>query len=377
MNRWQMFARFIGRAVWFRKVPSVVAILAIVLGTGVIGGLVNLYYDMNQKMGKEFRAYGANLLIYPADGKTGMSPETLDEVAEKLPKAKLVGSAPVQYGLVYVNKHPLVLAGTWFDQMRAVSPYWNVDGHWIEERDNATEAMVGTAIAKKYDLKPGEPFVFKAGENGRDVKVTVAGIVTTGGKEDNQLFVSAKLGRLVTGQTGTNIVLVSLMDKGESLEQTAAALQSAVPGIVAKPLKQMAQSEEKLLEKIEKLTYLVAVVIFITTVLAIMTTMISMVMQRRKEVALKKALGASDGKLIAEFLAEGVLFGIVGCTLGIVLAYYLAQLIGQSVFQSDIAFRFVIVPWAYLGALAVVGLGFSVPVKRIMEVEPAIVLKGE
>lgn len=70
-----MFWRLISRAVWFRKLPSIVAVLAIMLGTGVIGGLVHVYYDMNQKMGKEFRTYGANLLLYPSISATPMTPK--------------------------------------------------------------------------------------------------------------------------------------------------------------------------------------------------------------------------------------------------------------------------------------------------------------
>ncbi len=377
MQNWRMFQRLVGRAVWFRKLPSIVAVLAIMLGTGVIGGLVNIYYDMNQKMGKEFRTYGANLIIYPLVATEPLSPQILDRMAGQIPRDKLMGMAPMQYDIAYIEKDPIVLVGTWFDQIRQVNPYWNVEGNWISQRDQVNEAMVGTAVAKKYDLNPGSELELKPGPNQASVKLKVAGIVTTGGKEDNQVFVSDKLANQLMHKQHYDIALISLLSKGDELEKEAGKLQTEVPSISAKPIKQMAESEAKMVGKIEKLVYLVSVVIFITTILTIMTTMVSMVMERRKEVGLKKALGASHTKLITEFLMEGLLLGVVGSSFGLALSYYLAQLIGRSVFHSEITFRLMIIPWAYLGALLVIAIAFVIPVRKIMEVEPAIVLKGE
>lgn len=375
-QKWRMFSKMIGRAVWFRKLPTIVAVLAIVLGVGVIGGLVNLYYDMSQQMSKEFRAYGANVLVYPAN-QPSIGQPTIQQFTRQIPQDILYGIAPMQFTLVNVDEKPLALVGTWFDQIKKVSPYWQVEGAWIDERDNVNDAMVGVAVARKWDLKPGSQLEIQDPQSNKQIKVRVSGMVTTGGKEDNQIFVSLALAQTLTGRADADVVLVSLMEKGSALEQTAKELQTEIPGLVVKPLKQMGQSEAKLLDKIRKLIYVVSIIIFVTTVLTIMTTMMSMVMERRKEVGLKKALGVSDRKLIGEFLAEGALFCLAGSTIGIFLAYYLAQVIGQSVFSSAIAFRPVIIPWSYLGSLLMISISFILPVKRMMEVEPAIVLKGE
>jgi putative ABC transport system permease protein len=93
-------------------------------------------------------------------------------------------------------------------------------------------------------------------------------------------------------------------------------------------------------------------------------------------VGLKKALGASDKLLFFEFLTEGVVISIIGSSFGIIAAFYIAQLIGKSVFHADIAFQVMIIPWTYLLALIIVAISFYFPVRRIMEVQPAIVLKG-
>lgn len=377
MKKWQMFARLIGRAIRFRKLPSVVAVLTVALGVGIVGGLVNVYDDSSRKMSRQFRAYGANLLIYPVDGQTRIGADTLERLARELPAAKLAGMAPVQYGIVYAENKPLVLAGTRFAGMRGVSPYWQVEGEWIDDGSEAAEAMVGSEIAEKFGLKPGSDLTVTSETAGEAVALRVKGIVATGGKEDNQIFVAAAWAGKLTGSDRPDIVLVSLQESGDALLRQAAALESRIPAIAAKPLKQMAQSEAKLVDKIRKLIFLVSAVIFVTTVLTVTTTMISMVMERRREIGLKKALGASDGRLVGEFLAEGVTLGMAGAGIGVLLAHVIAQVIGRAVFAAEIAFNGMIAPGACLGTLAVIGFAFIVPVGRIMEVEPATVLKGE
>lgn len=363
------------RALLYRKVATIVSLLAIVLGTSIIGGLVNLYYDINEKMSKEFRAYGANVLIYPSDQTSKLEMDKVNQITSKIPKSKMVGIAPLQYSVVQMNEKPVVLAGTWLDQMEKVSPYWSVDGNWINDRKNIKESMVGINIAKKYDIKPGS-VIELFDQNKRGMKISVKGVVTSGGKEDNQIFVNTDLAEKISQKKLTDIILLSLLEKGSNLEKKAGDLQATIPEIKVKPIKQMGQSEEKMLRKIQDLIRLIGIIIFVITILTVSMTMISMINERRKEVGLKKALGASDKLLLLEFLIEGVFISIIGSTFGIIAAFYIAQLIGKSVFHADIAFQFMIIPWTYLLALLIVAISFFFPVRRIMEVQPAIVLKG-
>lgn len=372
----QLFLKIIIRAVWHRKFRSLVAVLAILLGTGVVGSLVNVYKDMNQKLTREFRVYGANLLLYPTDRNAKLDIKTVKEVSNDLPKDQVIGYAPTLYHVVNLENKPIVLVGTWMDQIKKVSPYWNVEGGFITDRENVSEAMVGIAVAQKYDLKLNQPIKIKA-DTGQEWVFRIKGIMTTGGAEDNQIFVNMKLVNRMFGENKADIVLVNLLEKGASLETTAAKLQQQVNHVAAKPIKQMATSEEKLLQKMKSLIYFVSVIIFVSTLLTVSTTMMSMMIERRKEVGLKKALGASDRKVLVEFVVEGGVIAIFGSTLGLILAYYLAQGIGESVFHSRITFQGDLIPWTYICSLVVIGIAFLLPMKKVMEVDPAIVLKGE
>lgn len=375
MHKFKLFSRLVTRALLYRKLPTTVALLAIILGTSIIGGLVNLYYDINEKMGKEFRAYGANILISPAS-QSEIEIEKVNEISSEIQRNVLVGIAPLQYSVVQLDEKPLVLVGTWLDQMQQVSPYWSVTGGWITDRSSVKEAMVGINIAKKYDLKAGSIIKF-TNSNKKEFSLRVKGIVSSGGKEDNQIFANMGLVKEVTNRQSSDIVLLSLLSKESSdLKKEANILQSSISDIKVSPIKQMEQSEEKMLIKIQKLIRLIGIIIFVITILTVTTTMISMINERRKEVGLKKALGASNRLLFLEFLAEGMIISIVGSTFGVVAAYYIAQLIGLSVFHEAIAFQNMIVPWTYFLSLIIVAISFFIPVRKIMKVDPAIVLKG-
>ncbi|MDR6999496.1 ABC transporter permease [Neobacillus niacini] len=375
MHKFKLFLKLVTRALFYRKIPTIVALLAIVLGTSVIGGLVNIYYDINDKMGKEFRVFGANILVSPSNQITKMNIDKVEKIHLNLPKNKLVGIAPMQYSVIELEKKSIVLVGTWLDQMKNVSPYWSVDGGWIRDRKNIKEAMIGINVAKKFDVKPGS-IIKMSYSNKKVYPIRVKGIVSSGGKEDNQIFVNLGLAENITKKQTADIVFISLQNKGSDLEKEAQKLQASVSDIKVEPIKQMGKSEEKMLSKIQKLIRLIGIIIFIITILTLTTTMISMINERRKEVGLKKALGASNKLLLFEFLAEGMMISIIGSSFGIIASYYIAQLIGRSVFQADIAFQFIIIPWTYILAVIIVGISFFFPVRRIMEVDPAIVLKG-
>ena len=105
--------------------------------------------------------------------------------------------------------------------------------------------------------------------------------------------------------------------------------------------------------------------------------MMAVVAERRKEIGLRKALGASNGSIIAEFMGEGLLLGGVGGLLGVVFGYAFAQAVSMNVFNSSISFRPLILPVTVLISVLVTGLACLLPVRNATDVDPAVVLKGE
>jgi putative ABC transport system permease protein len=111
--------------------------------------------------------------------------------------------------------------------------------------------------------------------------------------------------------------------------------------------------------------------------ICVATTMMAVVAERRKEIGLKKALGAANGSIVMEFLGEGLLLGALGGLLGVVLGFLFAQTVSVNVFSRSIAFQPLLIPATILVSIAVTGLACLIPVRSATDVDPAIVLRGE
>lgn len=380
MTRSAMFFRLISSSIRKRKARIGIALFAIVIGTAVVSGLTTLYYDITVKMSKELRNYGANVVLAPGIGNKGNSftESDLSKAAQAFADQGVQGYAPYLYTIVQVENKRLVTVGTWLDQVKKVSPYWTVTGNWIEDRQDSAGAMVGKTVAQKLQLAVGQEVALKDELTGKERKFIVRGIVKTGSTEDNQIFVNLTQAQQLSGKAGkVNLAYLSVVGKGAELEQQARRVSGQVPSLEARPIKQISRSEGIILEKIRSLVYVVVIVILISTLICVATTQATMVMERRKEIGLKKALGADNRSIVLEFLGEGTVLGIAGGILGLGVGYLLAQVMGHQVFNSSISFRPGVVPLVLAASLVVTGLAGLLPVKMATDVEPAVVLKGE
>ena len=155
------------------------------------------------------------------------------------------------------------------------------------------------------------------------------------------------------------------------------AIRTNVPEVSARAVKRVAQSETTVLTKLQALVFLVTVVVLLLTMICVATTMMAVATERRKEIALRKALGASNRNIIREFMGEGLLLGGIGGIIGSGLGFAFAQIVSMKVFNSSIEFQPLILPATIIISVIVTGLACLLPVRSATEVEPAIVLKGE
>lgn len=149
MARLGMFMRLVVRALVVRSNRLVNALGAILVGAAVVTALTSLYFDISIKMSEELRAFGANVIVTPRltdDGEAvaarGIEVETLEAVTAALPPERVIGSSPFLYGLVRLDLGNAVLAGVDFPGLRAISPYWQVEGSWVSADFDERNAMV-------------------------------------------------------------------------------------------------------------------------------------------------------------------------------------------------------------------------------------------
>jgi putative ABC transport system permease protein len=213
---------------------------------------------------------------------------------------------------------------------------------------------------------------------GQALHVRIAGIIATGGEEDNLLFMALPELQQALGLEGRlTMVRLLVTVAGESLGQKAAALQKVIPGARVSEVRQIARTSEGLLAKVKLLMALVTGVVLISAGSSVTGTMSTTVLERGKEIGLMKAMGGTRWEVLRLFSAEAVLLGVLGGVAGYLLGSCVAQFITKTVFAASAD----VIPWFALVSLAVslflALLGSVGPLISVFRLDPVRSLRGE
>ncbi len=209
------------------------------------------------------------------------------------------------------------------------------------------------------------------------MKYTVTGILVTGGEEEGYAFMSLEDMRNLTGEDKLDVAELSISAEEDALNAYAEALNASGEGVTARLVKRVTKSETAVLGKLQALVFLVTAVVLLLTMICVSTTMMAVVSERRREIGLRKALGASDNSIRVEFLGEGMFLGLLGGALGAILGFVFAQVVSVNVFNSSITFQPLLLPIAIVVSMIIAALSCLAPIKRAVAIDPALVLKGE
>ena len=391
MIKSSMFPRILVKSITNRRTRIAGAAIAVLLGVSLVSAVAAISMDARSKVGRELRAYGANIVLSPkstelAIGVGALSFGTIREsgyLHERDLAALqsitltpyILGYVPYLYGIVEIDQQKVVLAGTTFDQVKKVSPWWHLKGNWIHPGDD-NSIIVGTNIAKRLGVEIGQNLTVRYGH--KSASFTVVGIIETGADEDNQLFVNLGLAQRILHEPDfVSSVQVSALAEKQPISATAAELQKKVPLARVAVVSQLADAESSLVGRIQTLLFLVSALVLLASALTVASTMMTSVMERTKEIGLMKALGASEAQVASVFLAEAAAIGGIGGILGAGVGAAIASVAGRTVFGAAISINPVILPLSLAVALAVTMVASALPVKRAARIDPAVTLRGE
>lgn len=427
-----MFGKMIFGVITRQKKKLMLIALTIALGVSLATAMLNVMFDVGDKVNQELKAYGANLNIVPKGAAFINDMYQLDEDnqneasqfinEDQLVKIKMifwayniVDFAPYLSIAAEVDHHPVKVVGTWFDKhlqiptgdevntgMLAMKSWWQIEGNPMTD-DNLQSAMIGESLAKRLNLKIGDKITIDSPKSHNSMALTIHNIFHSGGIEDNEIYVTLSTAQELANKKGlVERVEVSALTTPENelarraaqdpnslsrnewdiwyctayISSIAYQLEEVMPDVRVKAIIQVAESEGAILQKTQLLMILLTVLSLICSALAISNLVTANVIERSTEIGLLKALGASNSAVALLIIIEMLIIGLIGGVIGYFMGLGFAQIIGHTVFGSSVEIKMLIIPLVGLMVLFITLIGSLPALKMMMFLRPIDVLHG-
>ncbi|HYL62251.1 MAG TPA: ABC transporter permease [Candidatus Methylomirabilis sp.] len=435
-----MFLRLVADSFTRRPRRKLLTAAALSLGMAVVTAALSVSLDVGDRLAREFRSLGANLVVTPqadslpleiggVDYRPVNSGAYLPEA--DLPKLKtifwrnnIIGFAPILEVPVAASASPLVvtvsyrvtpnatLIGTWanhevslpggdkfFTGVERTNPWWQVEGRWFAQ--NAAECVIGRNFATNHHLKVGNDlFLYREWAHEESV-LRITGILSTGGPEDDAIAAPLSFAQQIAGKPGEyRRLYVSALTKPEDdfarrdpasmksdemerwictpyISSIAYQIKEVLPGADVRVIRRVADGEGIILTRVRTLLWLVTLAALLAAALAVGASAAASVIERRVEIGLMKALGAGSGTVGFLLASEQLVLAFVGGGIGFSLGTLLARLVGQRIFGVAPQPSWLVLTVVLVLAAGVTLLGSALPLRRAARYEPAPILRGE
>lgn len=422
-----MFWHMIIKTLIRQKSKMMMIAFTVILGVSLSTAMMNVMLGVGDKVNRELKVYGANITVrhkdaalmsdlYGLNEGLGVNDKFLHE--EDVLKLKsifwgfnILDFAPMLDGRALMNSDvDAAIMGTWPEKhavlstgeelntgLKSLRAWWDVKGEWLNENDNDS-VMLGSILASENNIHVGDKITLN------EKIFTVKGIFNDGGNADNKILMTLSSAQALMNLPGkvSSIEVSALTTPDNDLARKAAQdprslspeeyetwyctayvsaichqIQEVVRDGVAKPVRQVAESEGTILNKTTLLMILITILSSIGSALAISNLITASVIERSQELGLLKALGAYNWEIALLVLAEVMITGLLGGIIGYFLGIGFAQVIGQTVFGSyiEIARMVILIVAVILFFVTLIG---SIPaIRYLMALKPTEVLHGK
>jgi putative ABC transport system permease protein len=340
-----------------RKRRVLYAVLGVVIGTMTVTSILTVSAAGQARITAQLEKYGANLNVMPAVktidnglgdlnlgtvnlGDNYISEDTLP-LMRQIADAKIrdyIKTAPDTGNLstiapkLFVNAEikgtSVVAVGIDPGEQFKVNTWWLVaKGEYFTSAD---QALLGSMVATSLNLNVGDTVLL----NGKTL--TVAGILAdTGAGDDYQVFVPLPTLQDAFNKQGLiSSVDIRALCNGCPVEIIADAFNQKITGVRAVAVKQIANSEMGMLDKINKFMLALAGVSLVVGGFGVFNTLLTSINERLKDIGIMRAVGASRGQIIKALLYEAIVLGVAGGLLGYAAGTLLAYAIGPLIFDG-------------------------------------------
>jgi putative ABC transport system permease protein len=428
-----MFIRLVKESFLRNPRRKLLTAAALMVGMAVTTATLTVALEVGDRLAREFRNLGANLVVTPQSDTLPVEIGGVDyrpvDAGAYLPEADLGKLKTIFWRHHILGFTPFLdvpafssetggmttLVGTWYEHDVPVPdgtkfrtgasfthPWWKIQGRWFN--DGASECVVGVNLAAKYrkDLEIGRTIHVSQKEISNSLlPLVVTGMVSTGDAEDNAILVPLSIAQQLSSRPGQfrRLFVSALTKPADQLSERdpssmtpeehdrwfctpyissiSAQIQQVLPGTDVHVIRRVADTEGRVLNRVSTLLWIVTLAALIAAALAVAATSATTILERRAEVGIMKALGATNALVAGIFLAEQLMLAIIGGAIGFALGVGLAWMFGDSVFGSPAPPRLVLLPVILAMAAIVAVFGSLIPLRRAAHLDPAPILRGE
>lgn len=366
-GRARMFARVLWRGIVGRKESLLAALLAVAVGSAVGTATLNLYIDTQAKLQREFRGYGANLVIVARDGRKlpGDALRAVDAVVGEIGIAVPFAYAVTKTG----DGAPVVVAGVDLNRAKRLNSWWSLSRWPLAPGTALIGARAAATLAPR-----GNPFDLTFNDTALSIKPGAT--LTTGADEESRVYLPMTTFEAWTGLAPETIE-VGVTGSAAEIETVRQRLAAALPGAEIKPVRQIMEAEARVLGKTRAMLFATSAVIILTVALCVLATLMGRVLDQRRNFAIMKALGASERLIMVLFASEAALLGVIGATIGFAAGVGIASWIGRVNFHAAVVPRWSILPAVLTGSVILALISAVLPMSLLRRIHPAVMLRGE
>lgn len=430
-----MFFSIVKGSLFRQKRKVFLIALTVALGVSLSTAILNVIFDVQDKVNKELKTYGANIRVVPKNASLWDDLYSLnqEDSAKDSPSLGYLKEADIgkiktifwAYNIVDFSPYlkaqahlvhsddKVTLIGTWFNHaldlptgeslktgIVNMKDWWSLQGDWLND-DEKLFVMAGSRLAEKYHWHVGDTLELLVEK--QPYRLQIKSIFSSGGEEDDQLYLPLSQVQKMSHNIGlVNSLEVSALTTPENeLSRRAAQnpkrlsakewetwyctayvsavcyqIDEALSYSISKPIRQFAESEGVILEKIQGLMLVMAFLSLLGSSLGISSLIMTSVIERTREIGLLKAIGAGDWAVIFLILSEVFLSSLIGTFLGYWIGIGLSHIIGESIFHAHIALKPMVIPLVGFSLVFVV-LFASIPAIRfLISLKPSQTLRG-
>jgi putative ABC transport system permease protein len=360
--------------VFRQKIRSALTIIGIALGIGLILGLGAIGEGLNKQVAESVANTAAVVNVRAADESVGITSDVIDGIKDIIGVesvvpvgsyritrgsrggfgGRMIGFSPLGGGdrgggsLTFTGINPSDQDYLIGDQIIAS------DGRKLDDSDDGKNVvLLGATIATSQNLNVGDEIEYQRDKNGTTESFffEVVGILETTGQSsvDGAAYVPLKTMQDIEDTDKIDSLIVKVSDVGLTEGVTQDINNQFSDDVNAFSSLTIVRQIQSTLDTIQLAVYGIGAISVIVGGIGIMNTMIMSVMERRREIGIMKAIGATTITILTQVLQESAFLSLIGGLVGLMLGYISTILISQFT-----TFSTVLTP-----DLIVIGLGFS------------------